>query len=443
MYNDEHNLYHYTYRKDGSETDVHPAPQAAPEQDHNNGPQQPVQEMKPVKKNRIGMKLTAMALCCALLGGAVGGGIVWGVGNHSGETSVNVSGRTVSQVSLKTVDGQTEMSDAEIYAANVNSVVSINVTGTSGYNFFGQPVQSASSGSGFVLTSDGYIVTNYHVVKDAQTVKVTMYNGDEYDAQYVGGDEDYDIAVIKIEATGLPAVTLGNSEELNVGDHVLAIGNPLGDLTFSMSGGMVSSVNRTINVDGTPFNMIQVTAAINPGNSGGALLNMAGELIGINEAKTSSSGSGGSVDNIGFAIPIDKAEDSLKELMNLPTREKVDPSEASYLGIEGETITQDITQLYGIPTGVGVVAVEQGSPAEKAGIQQGDVITQFDGRAVANQQQLSDTLQYYKAGETVDVTLQRADNGKYAGQTVSVTLGSAKDMPQESGASSTAESSDT
>lgn len=166
-------------------------------------------------------------------------------------------------------------------------------------------------------------------------------------------------------------------------------------------------------------------------------------LIGINEAKTSSSGSGGSVDNIGFAIPIDKAEDSLKELMNLPTREKVDPSEASYLGIEGETITQDITQLYGIPTGVGVVAVEQGSPAEKAGIQQGDVITQFDGRAVANQQQLSDTLQYYKAGETVDVTLQRADNGKYAGQTVSVTLGSAKEMPQESGASSTAESSDT
>ena len=166
-------------------------------------------------------------------------------------------------------------------------------------------------------------------------------------------------------------------------------------------------------------------------------------LIGINEAKTSSSGSGGSVDNIGFAIPIDKAEDSLKELMNLPTREKVDPSEASYLGIEGETITQDITQLYGIPTGVGVVAVEQGSPAEKAGIQQGDVITQFDGRAVANQQQLSDTLQYYKAGETVDVTLQRADNGQYAGQTVSVTLGSAKDMPQESGASSTAESSDT
>ena len=149
---------------------------------------------------------------------------------------------------------------------------------------------------------------------------------------------------------------------------------------------MVSALNRDLSLTDesgtaiTSTGLIQTDAAINPGNSGGALLNMAGELIGINEAKTSSSGSGGSVDNIGFAIPIDKAG-QLKELMNLPTREKVDPSEASYLGIEGETITQDITQLYGIPTGVGVVAVEPGSPAEKAGIQQGDVITQFDGRA--------------------------------------------------------------
>ena len=228
MYNDEHNLYHYTYRKDGSEAEAHPAPQPGPVQDHNSGPQQPVQEMKPVKKNRIGLKVTALALCCALLGGAVGGGIVWGVGRSGDETSVNVSGRTVSQVALKTVDGKTAMSDAEVYAANVNSVVSINVTGTNSNNFFGQPVQTASSGSGFILTTDGYIVTNYHVVEDAQTVKVTLYNGDEYDAQYVGGDEDYDIAVIKIEASGLQAVTLGDSEKLNVGDRVLAIGNPLG-----------------------------------------------------------------------------------------------------------------------------------------------------------------------------------------------------------------------
>ena len=414
MYNDEHNLYHYTYRKDGSETDVHPAPQAAPEQDHNNGPQQPVQEMKPVKKNRIGMKLTAMALCCALLGGAVGGGIVWGVGNHSGETSVNVSGRTVSQVSLKTVDGQTEMSDAEIYAANVNSVVSINVTGTSGYNFFGQPVQSASSGSGFVLTSDGYIVTNYHVVKDAQTVKVTMYNGDEYDAQYVGGDEDYDIAVIKIEATGLPAVTLGNSEELNVGDHVLAIGNPLGDLTFSMSGGMVSSVNRTINVDGTPFNMIQTDASISPGNSGGPLLNSYGEVVGIVSAKYSSYGtSGESVEGLGFAIPINDVISMIQDIM---TNGYV--SNKAYLGATVGTLTAQMAQQYryDISEGAFVYSVEDGSPAAQAGLQLGDVITAIDGTEIASMDDLMAAKKGYAAGDTSELTVYRQ------GETITLSL---------------------
>ena len=414
MYNDEHNLYHYTYRKDGSETDVHPAPQAAPEQDHNNGPQQPVQEMKPVKKNRIGMKLTAMALCCALLGGAVGGGIVWGVGRSGDETSVNVSGRTVSQVSLKTVDGQTEMSDAEIYAANVNSVVSINVTGTSGYNFFGQPVQSASSGSGFVLTSDGYIVTNYHVVKDAQTVKVTMYNGDEYDAQYVGGDEDYDIAVIKIEATGLPAVTLGNSEELNVGDHVLAIGNPLGDLTFSMSGGMVSSVNRTINVDGTPFNMIQTDASINPGNSGGPLLNSYGEVVGIVSAKYSSYGtSGESVEGLGFAIPINDVISMIQDIM---TNGYV--SNKAYLGATVGTLTAQMAQQYryDISEGAFVYSVEDGSPAAQAGLQLGDVITAIDGTEIASMDDLMAAKKGYAAGDTSELTVYRQ------GETITLSL---------------------
>ena len=263
---------------------------------------------------------------------------------------------------------------------------------------------------------------------------------------------DNDLAVVAVQLSDIPAETLsqlkiatiGDSDELELGQPVVAIGNALG-YGQSVTTGVVSALNRDLSLTDesgtaiTSTGLIQTDAAINPGNSGGALLNMAGELIGINEAKTSSSGSGGSVDNIGFAIPIDKAEDSLKELMNLPTREKVDPSEASYLGIEGgRPSPRTSPSCTASPTGVGVVAVEPGSPAEKAGIQQGDVITQFDGRAVANQQQLSDTLQYYKAGETVDVTLQRADNGKYAGQTVSVTLGSAKDMPQESGASSAA-----
>ena len=229
------------------------------------------------------------------------------------------------------------MTDAEVYAANVNSVVSINVTGTSGYNFFGQPVQTASAGSGFVLTTDGYIVTNYHVVENAETVKVTMYNGDEYDARYVGGDEDYDIAVIKVEASDLQAVTLGDSERLNVGDHVLAIGNPLGELTFSMSGGMVSSVNRAINVDGTPFNMIQTDASINHGNSGGPLFNSFGEVVGIVSAKLESTSSGSSVEGLGFAIPINDVISMIQDIM---TNGYV--TNKAYLGATVGTLTQSM-----------------------------------------------------------------------------------------------------
>ena len=407
MYNDEHNLYHYTYRKDGSETETHPAPQAGPAPEYQNGPQQPVQEMKPVKKNRVGMKLTALALCCALLGGAVGGGIVWGVSNSGEEdsTTINVSDRTVSQVAVNKVDGQTEMSDAEVYAANVNSVVSINVTGTSGTNWFGQPVQTASAGSGFILTSDGYIVTNYHVVGDAQTIQVTLYSGDTYDAQYVGGDEDYDIAVIKIEATGLQAFTLGNSEELNVGDHVLAIGNPLGELTFSMSGGMVSSVNRTINVDGTPFNMIQTDTSINPGNSGGPLLNSYGEVVGIVSAKYSSTGSNGeTAEGLGFAIPINDVSSMIQDIM---TNGYV--SNRAYLGATIGTLNASMAQQYryDITEGAFVYSVEDGGPADQAGLQLGDVITAIDDTEITSLDDLTAARKSYTAGDTCTLTVYR------------------------------------
>ena len=407
MYNDEHNLYHYTYRKDGSETETHPAPQAGPAPEYQNGPQQPVQEMKPVKKNRTGLKVTALALCCALLGGAVGGGIVWGVSNSGEEdsTTINVSDRTVSQVAVNKVDGQTEMSDAEVYAANVNSVVSINVTGTSGTNWFGQPVQTASSGSGFILTSDGYIVTNYHVVGDAQTIQVTLYSGDTYDAQYVGGDEDYDIAVIKIEATGLQAVTLGNSEELNVGDHVLAIGNPLGELTFSMSGGMVSSVNRTINVDGTPFNMIQTDTSINPGNSGGPLLNSYGEVVGIVSAKYSSTGSNGeTAEGLGFAIPINDVSSMIQDIM---TNGYV--SNRAYLGATIGSLNASMAQQYryDITEGAFVYSVEDGGPADQAGLQLGDVITSIDDTEITSLDDLTAARKSYTAGDTCTLTVYR------------------------------------
>ena len=336
MYQDENNLYHYSYSSDDQ-----PGQNFEPS-GYQSGPQQPVQEMKPVKKNRMGLKITALALVCALLGGAVGGGAVWALGGglSKNETSINVSNRPATQVSIQQVDGKTAISDAEVYAANVNSVVSINTTGTSGTNFFGQPVQTASAGSGFVLTKDGYIVTNYHVVKDGETVKVTMYNGDEYEAKYVGGDEDYDIAVIKVEATELQPVTLGDSEKLNVGDHVLAVGNPLGELTFSMSGGMVSSVNRAINVSGTPFNMIQTDASINPGNSGGPMFNQYGEVVGIVSAKYSSTGNE-SVEGLGFAIPINDVFAMIQDIM---TNGYI--TNKPYLGITGGSMTEQMAAQY-------------------------------------------------------------------------------------------------
>ena len=223
MYNDEQNLYHYTYRKDGTEPgqrydakqpSVDDQINSYRQQQEQQASQQPLENQpqpqggqKPHKsgKNRAGLKIASLALVCALLGGLVGGGTAYLVGNHSGSdtTEVNVSNRKPTEIQVKTVDGKTPMTDAELYASNVNSVVAINITATSEPNFFGQTTETAGAGSGFILTPDGYIVTNYHVVGDADTVKVTLYNGDTYDAQYIGGDEDYDIAVIKIDAANL------------------------------------------------------------------------------------------------------------------------------------------------------------------------------------------------------------------------------------------------
>ena len=403
MYNDEQNLYHYTYRKDGSEQPGEnlASPHTVPGSDNEH--RETVQEMKPVKKNRLGVKVAALCLCCALLGGAVGGGVVWAAGG-SGSTSINVSSRPATEVAIKTVDGKTEMTDAEVYAANVNSVVSINTTATAGTNFFGQSVQTASAGSGFVLTADGYIVTNYHVVEDADTVTVTMYNGDEYDAKYVGGDEDYDIAVIKVEAENLQPVTVGDSDTLNVGDHVLAVGNPLGELTLSMSGGMVSSVNRAINVSGTPFNMIQTDASINPGNSGGPLFNSYGEVVGIVSAKYSSASNEESVEGLGFAIPIN---DVIAMIQDIMTNGYV--TNKPYLGITGGSMTEQMAAQfrYDIDSGVFVYSVEEGGAADKAGLQMGDVITKVGDTDITSMDDLNVVKKQYSAGDTATFTIYR------------------------------------
>ena len=272
-YNNPENLYHFNYNEQHN-TPGDPGWAEAP-----------AAAKKPSFWQKAGVKVTALLLACAVVGGAAGyGGAAL---SSSGKTTIRQSNRTASEITVKQVSGQTLMSPAEVYASTVNSVVSINCSSVS-TNIFGQSVQSASSGSGFIITQDGYIVTNHHVVSGASSVTVTLYDGTEYPATVVGSDSDYDVAVLKINATDLQPVTLGNSSSVNVGDSVLAIGNPLGELTFSMSQGIVSCCDRAINVDGTPFNMIQVDASINPGNSGGPLMNLYGEVVGIVSAKYSS-----------------------------------------------------------------------------------------------------------------------------------------------------------
>lgn len=244
MYEDENNLYHYSYRKGDEQNPNAPI-------DTKNYAEDPWDKNpggSPKKKGGSGLsgKIVALALVCALVGGFIGAGVS-GATTKVNKTSVQVSDREVAQVQTVKVDGKTQMSMSEVYASNVNSVVSINVSATT--NYFGQTVQTAASGTGFFITEDGYILTNHHVVSDASSVEVTLYNGETYDATVIGSDEDYDIAVIKIDVTGATPVVLGDSSKVAIGESVAAVGNPLGELTFSMSEGIVSCVNRAINVD--------------------------------------------------------------------------------------------------------------------------------------------------------------------------------------------------
>jgi serine protease Do len=440
MYNDENNLYHYTYRKDGSEASEktldeqlndYQARQSGQETGFaDTPPQQPIQQ-GPVKKMhkawKGSRKILAMALACALVGGAAGAGITAAV-NHSsstsGSTSINVSKREATEVTLKSVDGATEMSDAENYAANVNSVVSINCSAAT-TNFFGQTVESASSGSGFIITADGYIVTNQHVIADASSIKVTLYNGDTYDAKVIGSDEDYDIAVLKIAKTGLQPVTMGDSDKLNVGDQVLAVGNPLGELTFSMTAGIVSCVNRAINVNGTPFNMIQIDASINAGNSGGPLLNSYGEVVGIVSAKYSSSGTTESVEGLGFAIPINDVMAMIQDIM---TNGYV--TNKPYLGATVGTISDEMAQKTNLTAGAYIYSVTDGGAAAKAGLKVGDVITKIDDTKITSLEDLTVAKKSYSAGDTATFTINRS--GKT--MTVKVTWGQ---QPKEEADTST------
>ena len=397
MYNDEFNnndMYRFTNR-DMPRDDYAPAPR------QENVPAVPAQRSGFF--HRTWVKITALVLACVVAGGAAGyGGAALAKGGSGSGTAINESDRTVTAVEVKKVDGKTKMQPAEVYASTVNSTVSINCSSQS-TNIFGQTTQSASSGSGFIISEDGYIVTNYHVINGASSVKVTLYNGDTYDATVIGGDSDYDVAVLKINAAGLTPVTLGNSADVNVGDSVLAIGNPLGELTFSMSGGYVSSCNRAINVDGTPFNMIQVDCSINPGNSGGPLMNLYGEVVGIVSAKYSSYADT-SVEGLGFAIPINDVQSIISDIM-----ENGSVTDKAYMAITAGTMTQQMAAQYKINAteGVFVYSVEDGGAGDKAGLKLGDVITKLNDTQITSMEDLSAAKKGFKAGDTVTLTVLR------------------------------------
>ena len=387
-YNNPENLYHFNYNEQHN-TPLDPGWAEAP-----------AAAKKPSFWQKAGVKVTALLLACAVVGGAAGyGGAAL---SSSGKTTIRQSDRTASEITVKQVSGQTLMSPAEVYASTVNSVVSINCSSVS-TNIFGQSVQSASSGSGFIITQDGYIVTNHHVVSGASSVTVTLHDGREYPATVVGSDSDYDVAVLKINATDLQPVTLGNSSSVNVGDSVLAIGNPLGELTFSMSQGIVSCCDRAINVDGTPFNMIQVDASINPGNSGGPLMNLYGEVVGIVSAKYSSY-SDTTVEGLGFAIPIGDVQAIITDIM-----ENGQVTDKPSFGITAGTMTEQMAAQYQIEqkSGAFVYSVNKGGAGEKAGLRMGDVITKVDSTDIASMEDLTAAKKGHKAGDTVTVTYFR------------------------------------
>ena len=300
------------------------------------------------------------------------------------------------------------MTPAEVYAENVNSTVGIRTSLTT--NYFGYETISAASGSGFIVTEDGYILTNYHVVEDSQSITVTLYDDSSYEAELIGYDESNDIAVLKIDAEDLRPVHFGNSDELYVGQDVLAIGNPLGELTFSLTRGIISALNREVTLSSSlRMKLIQTDCAINSGNSGGALFNLYGEVIGITNAKYSSSGSQASVDNIGFAIPVNTVVGIVEQIM---TNGEIS---SPYIGVMVNNVGEDLT-AYGIPVGAHIVSITEGSPADEAGLQEKDIIVAADGSPISGSDELADFVHAHAVGDTVTLTVYRQ------GQTMDVTV---------------------
>ena len=376
--------------------------------------------MKTKKAKEAGNRLIATALCCSLVGGMVGAGgyatfskMLSRGGNAVGAINSVVSTLQARCEESKKQSGSVDSSGSsvgkdasQIYDDNVNSTVGI--TTEIPMEYMGYQTTSASAGSGFIYSEDGYIVTNYHVVKGADKIKVTTYDKNEYDAGLIGYDDTNDIAVLKIDAKGLKPVTIGDSDKLSVGDSVVAIGNPLGELTFSLTSGNVSALDRQVKIQNNSMKLIQTDCAINSGNSGGALFNSSGEVIGITNAKSSGGFTQASVDNIGFAIPINSVNGIIDSIIEKGYIMK------PYIGITGSDLASDY-QMGGLfgnnqtsdTAGVVINNVEEGSPAATSGLKPGDIITKVNDEEISGMVELRSLIQNTAEGDSIKFTVSR------------------------------------
>ena len=402
FYNNENDGYRGSL---GGYTDPEPTVPVTPFQ---TGPQPPKR-----KKGGAG-KALALVLACAIAGGGAGvGGAYLYTRTMAPQPSTSIYEEDRPQVRtvVNSNSGQ-PMSPEQLYAANLASCVGITVNTTQ--NIWGQTTTSAASGSGFVLSQDGYIATNYHVIEEAAedksgsvTIEVSFANGDKYDAKLIGGEKDNDVAVLKIEASGLTPVTLGDSSKLVVGEAVYAIGNPLGELTYSLTDGIVSALDRLIttgdNGSSATLNVLQTNCAINPGNSGGPLFDSYGNVIGITTAKYTQSSSGVNAEGLGFALPINDVKNILSDII-----EHGYVTGKPYMGITVDSVSSE-AQRYGVSAGAVVVSVADGSCAQKAGLQANDIITAIDDTAIDSSPALTAALATgYKAGDTATLTVIRS-----------------------------------
>ena len=388
-----------------------------------------------------GSKFAAMALAFGVLASTAfqGSNYLYNKANGGTVTATDkaelniASAVSSSSTDAAGTDTDSSASVSAIAEAAMPSLVAItNKSVQEMQSMFGQTqaYESESSGSGIIIgktDTELLMVTNNHVVSGAQELSVGFVDESVAEATVKGTDADHDIAVIAVKLSDLSEDTLsaikvieiGSSSNLEVGEQVVAIGNALG-YGQSVTTGIVSALNREVTIDNTANTLIQTDAAINPGNSGGALLNMSGQLVGINSAKYSDT----SVEGMGYAIPVDDVVDIIENLMNRQVRtEKAAEGERGFLGISGQDVTSEVSQAYDMPKGVYITSVETGSAAEQVGLQKGDIITKFDGTSVSALADLKEQLAYYKTGEQVEITYSTRENGQYAEKTATVTLG--------------------